>query len=63
MACLLNKSAVKKYILEKCTSLRPGMGLNRVSKEALDYYEAFLKNKIIEAVNRHPTVGKTFKPD
>lgn len=60
MSSLLNKSAVKKFILEKCTSLRPAMGMNRVSKEVVDYYEAVLREKIVEHVKRHPSIGKTF---
>lgn len=61
MSSLLNHSATKKFILAKFESLRPGMPITRVSKEALEKLEARLRVWIIEEVNRAPSLGKTFK--
>jgi hypothetical protein len=61
MTSILNQSATKKFILAKFRSLRPGMPITRVSKEALDKLEADLRATIIFEVKRHPSIGKTFK--
>lgn len=58
---LLNQAETKRFILAKIQSMRPGMPLDRVSKDALDWYEARLRAWIIEDVEKHPTIGKTFK--
>lgn len=62
MSCyLLNKKHVRDFILAKIKSLTPANPITRVSQEALDSYEARLRNWIVEDVRRHPTIGKTFK--
>jgi len=61
MASILNNAATKKFILEKFRSMRPGMPITRVSKEALEMLEAQLRATIIFEVKRHPSIGKTFK--
>lgn len=61
MASLLNRSQTKKFIIKKFISLRPGMPIDRVSQEALDKIEARLRAWIIEQVEIHPSIGKTFK--
>lgn len=65
MSSLLNQAAMKKFIFSKLAALRPGMEkkLTRVSKSALDSYEARLKNMIEDDVMTHPTIGKTFRLD
>lgn len=60
MSSLLNRSVTKKFILAKFVSMRPGMPITRVSKEALEKLEAELRARIIFEVNRHPSIGKTF---
>ncbi len=60
MASILNQLATKKFILAKFRSMRPGMPITRVSKDSLDKLEARLRAWIIEEVQRHPTIGKTF---
>lgn len=64
MSHLLNRSQMKKFILAKIESLRPGMEeqLTRVSKSALDNYEARLRLMIEDDIISHPSCGKTFKP-
>jgi hypothetical protein len=60
---LLNRSSTKKFIIAKITSLRPGMEkqITRVSKEALDNYEARLRAMIESDIMIHPSLGKTFR--
>lgn len=58
---LLNRTQTKAFILAKIQSMRPGMPLERVSKDALDWYESRLRAWIMEDVERHPSIGKTFK--
>ena len=60
---LLNRSAVKKLILQTINSTRPSLGITRVSADAFAHYEALLRNAIKNDVQTHPSVGKTFKPD
>ena len=59
---LINKKETRDFILERCEKMRPGLGLERVSKDALDLIELRLKNLIIDMVLEHPSKGKTFKP-
>lgn len=60
MASILNNAATKKFIIDKFESLRPGMPITRVSKDALEKLEARLRADIIFEVRRHPSLGKTF---
>ena len=59
MSCLLNRSAVRSFILAKIEAMRPGLA-SRVSGKVLDQYEARLRSWIVEDVQRHPSRGKTF---
>jgi len=60
---LLNRSAVRQYILEMWREKRPGYPLmTRVSTEALRRYDAILRTKILADVGGHPSVGRTFNP-
>lgn len=61
MSSILNQAATKKFILDKFASMRPGMPITRVSQEAIEKLEAKLRAWIIEEVDRHPSIGKTFK--
>ena len=61
MKSLINRKETKKFILEKRKALRPGWDCNRVSAEALNEIDIYLKRKVSEMVHKHPTVGKTFK--
>jgi len=58
---LLNKSAVKKYILEKWQEQR-SHEITRVSAEAYNDIEAAMRRVIDDMIQSHPSVGKTFKP-
>jgi len=57
---IINRAALKKFILKTAEADRPGWGCARVSAVALDQIEAFLRAKIKESVHRQPSVGKTF---
>lgn len=59
---LVNRAAIKRFILKKMQALRPHMKISRVSQEAIDRYEFELRAKIINDIQSHPTIGKTFKP-
>lgn len=60
MTSLINKTATKRFIINKFKSLRPGMPIDRVSKLSLERIEAKLRAWLIEEVKYHPTIGKTF---
>ena len=60
-SCLLNRSEVRKFILDVILRTRPYLRIRRVSREALQTLEAWLKEKIRGEVHGHPSVGKTFK--
>ena len=60
MSSLLNQVATKKFILAKFKSMRPGMPITRVSKASLEKLEAKLRYWIINEVDIHPSIGKTF---
>jgi len=60
MSSLINRAAVKKYILKRCESHRTGWDCSRVSKQALDEIDAFIRMKLIDSVHIHPSIGKTF---
>lgn len=63
MGSILNKAATKNFILEKFRSMRPGMPITRVSQDSLEKIEARLRAWIIDAVKKHPSIGKTFYVD
>jgi hypothetical protein len=61
MADLINRKQTKKFILEKFKSMRPHLGVERVSKDALDQIDAFVRARVIESIKRRPSNGrKTF---
>jgi len=58
---LINRSEVRKFILDTFGRARPHLRMTRVSQEALDRIEYWLREKIRSEVHSHPSVGKTFK--
>jgi hypothetical protein len=58
---LINRSEVRKFILDTFGRTRPYLRISRVSQEALDKLEYWLREKIRSEVHSHPSVGKTFK--
>ena len=63
MSSLINRSAVKTFILKKLESMRPWLGFTRVSGAALDVYEGRIRAMIIKDIKDHPSRGKTFRLD
>jgi len=58
---LLNKANVRKYILERVGTHRPGWNASRVAAQVYGDLDRVLKNRINEGVHRHPSIGKTVK--
>lgn len=59
---LLNKAAVRKFILDNWAATRPGHSITRVSDDAYAQYEYVLRQAIRRDIHRHPSIGQTFKP-
>jgi hypothetical protein len=58
---LINKTHVRKFILEKIKNMRGGdFPVVRVSSQALETLEAELRARIVLEVSRCPSKGKTF---
>ncbi len=60
-ACLINRAETRRFILAQFDKQRPQVGITRVSGQALDQIEFWLRNKLRDEVHRHPSVGRTFK--
>jgi len=58
---LLNKKAVREFILAEVRTYRPGWNCSRVSAEVLLLLEAKLQKSIHRAVQMHPSSGHTFR--
>ncbi len=58
---VINRAAMKKYILATAEAIRPGWDCKQVSAAALDKIEAFVRIKVRASVRMQPTKGKTFK--
>ena len=61
MASLLNKAAVKKYLLERAKTLRPGHPFTRVSAEVLDEIDSYVRNLCDSEIKRQPACGTTIR--
>ena len=57
---LINGTRVKNYIKQRFATTRSHIGINRISKQALDDIDAKLRLMINRAVHSYPSVGKTF---
>jgi hypothetical protein len=62
MSGLVNRAALKRYLLEQAQVLRPALRMKRVSDEAVLSLEARLRHMADELIRRHPCMGKTIKP-
>lgn len=58
---LLNKKATRGFILRMCQVHRSGHPFERVSAQALDEMDLWIKAEIIRRVKVLPSVGKTVK--
>jgi len=62
MSSLVNRAALKRYLLDRAKVMRPHHRLSRVSEEALENLESMLRNQASEMIRRHPAKGSTIKP-
>ena len=58
---ITNRAALKRYILGQVKIIRPGWDCTRVSAQALDQIEAFLRAKVKASLHSQPSIGKTYK--
>lgn len=57
----VNKSALKQYIKERIKSRRPALKTTQISEETYLAIEAQIRLFIDKEIDKHPTVGKTFR--
>ena len=57
---LLNRKATRQFILSMAEAKRPGM-FTRVSASVMADYEARLRVWITDDIERHPSIGTTFR--
>ena len=62
MSSLLNRAALKRYLLDRARVIRPHHRLSRVSEETLEWLENNLRNQASELIRRHPAKGATIRP-
>jgi len=62
MSRLVNRTEVKRYLLERAQLLRPALGMKRVSNEAVNSLESRLRTMADELIRQHPSLGRTIKP-
>jgi hypothetical protein len=62
MSSLINRAAMKRYLLDRAKILRPHHVFNRISEEALEHFENQLRNQADQLIRRHPAKGTTIKP-
>jgi hypothetical protein len=59
---LINRAALKRFLLDRAKTMRPGHEFSRVSEETFEHLEAQLRNAAVELIRRHPSKGVTIKP-
>ena len=62
MSRLVNRTEVKRYLLERARLLRPTLGMKRVSNEAVHSLESRLRLIADELIRQPPSLGRTIKP-
>ena len=62
MSRLVNRSELKRYLLDRSQILRPALGMRRVSDEAVQSLENRLRNLADDMIRRQPCMGRTIKP-
>jgi hypothetical protein len=62
MSRLVNRTEVKRYLLDRARLLRPTLDMKRVSNEAVQSLESKLRLMADELIRRHPSLGRTIKP-
>jgi len=62
MSRLVNRSELKRYLLDRAQMLRPALGMRHVSDEAVQSLESRLRNMADDLIRRQPCMGRTIKP-
>ena len=62
MSRLVNRTEVKRYLLDRAQMLRPALGIKRVSDEAIQSLESRLRNLADDMIRRQLCMGRTIKP-
>ena len=62
MSRLVNRTEVKRYLLDRARLLRPALGMTRVSNEVVQNLESKLRMMADELTRQHPSMGRTIKP-
>ena len=62
MSRLVNRSELKRYLLDRSQTLRPALGMRHVSDEAVQSLESRLRNLADDMIRRQPCMGRTIKP-
>ena len=62
MSRLVNRSELKRYLLDRSQLLRPALGMRHVSDEAVQSLESRLRNLADDMIRRLPCMGRTIKP-
>ena len=62
MSRLVNRTEVKRYLLDRARLLRPVLGMKRVSYEVVQNLESKLRMMADELTRQHPSLGRTIKP-
>ena len=62
MSRLVNRSELKRYLLDRSQMLRPALGMRHVSDEAVQSLESRLRTLADDMIRRQPCTGRTIKP-
>ena len=62
MSRLINRSELKRYLLDRSEMLRPALGMRHVSDEAVQSLESRLRNLADDMIRRQPCMGRIIKP-
>ena len=62
MSRLVNRTELKRYLLDRARLLRPALGMKRVSNAAVYRLESKLRLMADELIRQHPSMGRTIKP-
>jgi len=62
MCRLVNRSELKRYLLDRSQMLRPALGMRHVSDEAVQSLESRLRNMADDLIRRQPCMCRTIKP-
>ena len=63
MSRLVNRTRVKRYLLDRARLLRPALGMKRVSNEAVHSLESRLRMMADELIRQHLSpVGQSVPP-